>query len=58
MAVSRKDMQLPKVTEISRLSAHTAPPANDATRKADGSRVGSWPSNQPQSRSTADESAR
>jgi hypothetical protein len=50
-------MQLPKVTEVSRLSAHTAPPASDATRKADGSRVNPWPSNQPPSRSIAGESA-
>ena len=50
-------MQLPKVTEISRLSAHTPPPADDAQRETDAPRLRTWPSNQPPSSSTAGGSA-
>jgi len=51
-------MQLPKVTEITRLSAHQDKPTENAPRQADATRVGAWPSNQPQSSSTESGSGR
>jgi hypothetical protein len=56
----RKEMQSPKVIEINRLSAHAvaAPrPGESSQASTSAPRLGAWPSNQPQSSSTAGGSA-
>jgi hypothetical protein len=56
----RKDMQSPKVTEINRLSAHAAAtfrPSEGSQASTTAPRLGAWPSNPPQSSSTAGGSA-
>ena len=52
-----KGMQSPKVIEISRLTAHSATKLGAARRDPHAPRLGTWPSNQQPSSSTANASA-